>query len=78
MSKYSGMYFVWEKLKKFENSFKRYTLGYKKGTIPGQLQLRLNQESSQLCIGFSIFYMYRGRDEQALPEIFYLGKVSFF
>jgi hypothetical protein len=46
--------------------------------LPGQLQLWLNQESSQLCIGFSILYLYRGRDEQALPEIFYLGKLKFF
>jgi hypothetical protein len=43
--------------------------------LTGQLQLWLNQESSQLSIGFSIFYLHKGRDEQALPEIFYLGKV---
>jgi hypothetical protein len=44
--------------------------------LPVQVQLLLNKKFSQLCIGISIFYLYRRRDKQALPMVFRWGKVK--
>jgi hypothetical protein len=44
--------------------------------LPVQVQLQSNKKFSQLCIGISIFYLNRRRDEQALPMVFKLGKVK--